>query len=254
MNPSGMCHCGCGERAPIAQETRAKLGYKKGEPQRFIFGHQNRGRSLPSRRKGVKRKTGNTVHAGGGYITEHEPHHPRAGDNGYVYQHVLIAERTLGKLLPLKAVVHHINGVRDDNRPENLVVCEDQAYHMLIHRRERALDACGNANWMRCQICGEWDAPENMWIHATRAMAKHRLCAALRARQRNGPRDTSSLASPFRGVTRNKRRWSAGVQVDGKRHHLGTFDTQEEAARAYDEAAVRLHGHYAQLNFPDQTV
>jgi len=54
----------------------------------------------------------------------------------------------------------------------------------------------------------------------------------------------------FRGVCRNKDRWSARITRDGKHVHLGTYDTKEDAARAYDEAARRLHGEFARFNFP----
>ena len=46
--------------------------------------------------------------------------HPRAGKNGYVFEHVVVMEAILGRPLWPEENVHHRNGVRDDNRPENL--------------------------------------------------------------------------------------------------------------------------------------
>jgi len=51
------------------------------------------------------------------------------------YEHIHVAEQILGKPLPTGAVVHHFNEITFDNAPNNLVICPDQAYHLLLHRR-----------------------------------------------------------------------------------------------------------------------
>ena len=48
------------------------------------------------------------------------PGHPRSGQGNYVFEHILVAEELLGRFLIDVETVHHRNGVRDDNRPENL--------------------------------------------------------------------------------------------------------------------------------------
>ena len=55
--------------------------------------------------------------------------------------------------------------------------------------------------------------------------------------------------SQYRGVYQQKNgRWSAQLASMGRRISAGTYDTEEEAAKAYDDAAKSLHGEYARLN------
>lgn len=79
--------------------------------------------------------------------------------------HIRIAEDALGKPLPAGAVVHHANCNKLDNRPENLVICPDKAYHNFLHSRIRAQEACGDVNKRKCRVCLEWDHQDNLRIY-----------------------------------------------------------------------------------------
>lgn len=56
--------------------------------------------------------------------------------------------------------------------------------------------------------------------------------------------------SGFKGVDWHNGKHRATIGKDGKHYHIGYFETPEEAAHAYDEAAKAIHGEFASLNFP----
>jgi hypothetical protein len=68
----------------------------------------------------------------------------------------------------------------------------------------------------------------------------------------NANRRSKNLANQTRGVSRSTcgPNWQATIKVNRKSIYLGMFPTPELAARAYDDAARRLHGEFARLNFP----
>jgi hypothetical protein len=107
---------------------------------------------------------------------------------GQDLEHRLIAARALGHPLPRRAVVHHVDGDVANNAPANLVICPDQAYHRLIHQRDAAQRACGNANWRKCAYCKVFDAPEHLICRPH--IAWHRMCINAYDRKRHQRKKT----------------------------------------------------------------
>ena len=68
---------------------------------------------------------------GDGYIDTYYPKHPDTSVSGWMLEHRLVAEKKIGRRLLKTEHVHHINAIRDDNRPENLEVI-DAGVHASI--------------------------------------------------------------------------------------------------------------------------
>ncbi len=155
MAEVGLCQCGCGARTNIVSHSVPSRGITKGEPRKYLIGHASRVRVLRPYRGG--RRT-----AQHGYQMVAAKSHPKSDEEGYVMEHVIVAEAALGKILPEGAVVHHVDGYQGNNANGNLVICQDQSYHMLLHVRQKAFSACGNAGFARCTVCKGYDDPSLM--------------------------------------------------------------------------------------------
>lgn len=112
------------------RERRAKLlGVSVDELPDGRGRHGNHARGNRNARWG-----GGIYHSTEGYIMRVVPpgHHLRQA-HGYAYEHDLIMEKMLGRPLDTAIeIVHHLNGVRDDNRPENLAI-ETRSVHAREH-------------------------------------------------------------------------------------------------------------------------
>jgi len=82
--------------------------------------------------------------------------------------------------------------------------------------------------------------------------ANLRLCS--RSKNLANQRIRSGGVSRYKGVYQlpGRKNWGARITVDYTCYHLGYYETEEEAAKAYDKAAVAAHGAFARINDPDK--
>lgn len=92
---------------------------------------------VPTGKRNPNWRGGRTV-ASNGYVLVRRPGHRLADVRGYVYEHRLVAEEQLGHRLQPGEEVHHINGIKHDNRPENLQVVPSKLAHGEQHRKRRS--------------------------------------------------------------------------------------------------------------------
>lgn len=100
------------------KKTYARGGYCRGHYERWVkFGDPTSGGPIRER---APTGSPRAITQGQGYVLVWAPDDPHAQKSGYALEHKLVIAAALGRPLLPGENVHHINGVRDDNRPENL--------------------------------------------------------------------------------------------------------------------------------------
>jgi len=79
---------------------------------------------------------GGRIKHGDGYILIYAPTHP-AANHRYVFEHRLVMEKTLGRYLTREEIVHHIDGDKANNVPENLMLFPNESTHQYYHGKKR---------------------------------------------------------------------------------------------------------------------
>ncbi|KKN60072.1 hypothetical protein LCGC14_0535410 [marine sediment metagenome] len=109
-----------GEAIKLAYRKYPQMGFKKGDMHPRYNGYR-------------------TYETRTGYIRVYNPNHLRSGVNGYIGEHILVWEDTHHKPLPKGWIVHHLNGIKNDNRPENLAGLSTRAHSLVLAEKAKRI-------------------------------------------------------------------------------------------------------------------
>lgn len=115
---NNLCECGCGQPVGLAPYNLKRLGWVKGNPKRYIKGHNSKGSNNPF--------------WNGGRYKDNQGRWVLNVNGEKKLEHRLVMEQILGRPLKPYEIVHHKNGDPSDNRPENLEIYIGQGQHTSL--------------------------------------------------------------------------------------------------------------------------
>jgi HNH endonuclease len=219
-NPSGVCQCGCGKPAPVAKGTDTRCGDIKGHSKRFIFGHRA-GTTPPNEVEHLldgstaiilKRRDGSEHRC---YIDTADYEIVRG------YRWVAYVSRT--SKTTYAATSLYEGETQRSVKIHQLILANPPEGHTVDHRD---VDGLNNR--------------------------RSNLRYATRSQQKANSTKHSHGKSKYKRVSPHGELFYAEIAVNKKRMLLGSFESEEDAARAYDNAARRHFGEFARLNFPSR--
>lgn len=211
--PYGYCHCGCGQKTSISKFTNHRRGDVKGQPVRFVRGHS--GVQARASLDGIVLPLGTRGIA----LT-----------NGFI---AIVDEADYGELSKYRWTAVH----------------RKQTWYAARKERVNGKSVC---HYMHRDIANvaegiKVDHKDGNGLNNTRDNLR------LATNQQNSFNQRSrGGTSQYKGVyyCSDTGRWRTRIKKSGKVVNIGRFDSEAEAARAYDKVARELYGEFAWVNFP----
>jgi len=122
----------------IEAHRKRMIGHPTSETTKLKISLAQRGPNGPNWKGGI-------THNSEGYRLIKRENHPFKNCMGYVFEHRLVMEEKIGRYLTKHEIVHHINGIKNDNRIENLELM-NRAQHISEHKRKRIACVCPNCS------------------------------------------------------------------------------------------------------------